>query len=236
MYCVYITTYSGTALPKKYIGSSSVQRIEKGYCGSVRSKKWKSIWENQLKFYPELFTVDIVSIHSTRSAALEEEFRLQRVYDVVKSDEWINQGYAQVNGYAGRNVSGVNNPMYGQGHKQREWCAKNPEKVSERNRKAAVTQWGNDYTRRKRISNMVGRSKSRKTMTQEEFCILQQNKNKISVSVTCDVIEFNGAVYYGWRDLLLKTGVTKHLYRKYYVNGMNPLDRKGLSGPIPHRL
>lgn len=231
-YCVYITTYSGTHLPKRYIGSSTTTRISKGYRGSVRSTKWQTLWDKELKEHPELFNVEILSTHHTREEALEEELRIQRLYNVVRSSDWVNEGYAQVKGYAGRDVSGSNNPMYGQGQKQQEWCKSNPKAVSERNRKAAITQWSNKETRQHRIECMNGKSKTRKTLTEQEFNKLQLQKSQKSAMITCDKIEYNGVIYYGWRDLLEKTKVTKHLYRKYYLKGINPLDYKRNSGPI----
>lgn len=73
-------------------------------------------------------------------------------------------------------------------------------------------------------------------MTEEEFNKMQLQKSQKSAMITCDKIEYDGVIYYGWRDLLEKTKVTKHLYRKYYLKGINPLDRKGVSGPIPKHL
>ena len=46
-------------------------------------------------------------------------------------------------------------------------------------------------------------------------------------------IKYQGVVYYGWGELLSKTGVTKHLYNKYYVNGIDPFLRKNKNGPLP---
>jgi hypothetical protein len=37
--------------------------------------------------------------------------------------------------------------------------------------------------------------------------------------------------YYGWNELKRETGVSKHLYRKYYMNGINPEYRIGKNGP-----
>lgn len=45
-YCTYVTFYSGNKLPPFYIGSTSVDKIEKGYRGSVKSKRWKQIYEH----------------------------------------------------------------------------------------------------------------------------------------------------------------------------------------------
>lgn len=235
-YCVYKTTYSGELMPKNYIGSTNVIRIANGYCGSVRSTKWQAIWNQEIKQHPELFEVQIISTHNTRKEALEEELRLQHLYNVVKSTEWINEGYAQVKGYAGRDVSGANNPMYDRGEKQREWCRQNPEAASERSRKAAITQWNDDQTRKVRIENMVGKSKSRKKLTETEFRNLQLSKSQKSAMITCDKIEYQGVIYYGWRDLLEKTQVTKYLYRKYYLKGIDPLVRRGKTGPTPQHL
>lgn len=49
----------------------------------------------------------------------------------------------------------------------------------------------------------------------------------------CKPIEYNGNTYFGWRELQEATGVTKHLYRKYYTKGINPEFRIGTDGPIP---
>jgi hypothetical protein len=44
-------------------------------------------------------------------------------------------------------------------------------------------------------------------------------------------IEYNGVIYYGWRELKEATKVSKFLYRKYYLHGMNPELRIGKDGP-----
>lgn len=45
------------------------------------------------------------------------------------------------------------------------------------------------------------------------------------------LLENNGKIYYGWRELQETTGVTKHLYNKYYLNGIDPEKRIGANGP-----
>lgn len=45
-------------------------------------------------------------------------------------------------------------------------------------------------------------------------------------------IEYKGKTYFGWRELKEETGVSKHLYRKYYVKGYDPEARIGKDGPI----
>jgi hypothetical protein len=45
-------------------------------------------------------------------------------------------------------------------------------------------------------------------------------------------LEYKGKIYYGWRELKEATGVTKHLYHRYYVNGFDPEIRIGANGPL----
>lgn len=115
-YCVYITTYSGNKLPKYYVGSSSVDKVLEGYRGTVLSKNYKKIWNEELKQNPHLFETEIVSKHSTRTEALTEEKRIQIKNDVVKSANWINMAYAAPNGFFGRDTSRENHPLYQIGH------------------------------------------------------------------------------------------------------------------------
>ena len=113
MYCVYITTYVGTKLPKYYVGSTSVKKIQDGYRGSVSSKRWSDIWILEIKQNPHLFNTDIVSLHETRLEALQAELDYQIENNVVVSEEWINKSLARPLGFFGMDVSGKNNPMYG---------------------------------------------------------------------------------------------------------------------------
>jgi hypothetical protein len=113
MYCVYLTTYSGNKIPKYYVGSSSLSKIKSGYKGSVSSKEWKLLWNYELRFYPELFDVIIISEHSTRLEALQSELQYQLNYNVVESKDYINKSLAKPNGFFGMDVLGENNPMYG---------------------------------------------------------------------------------------------------------------------------
>lgn len=113
MFCVYITTYLGNKLPKYYVGSTSIKKIEEGYRGSVHSIEWKYLWELELKQSPTLFQTKIISVHSSRKEALEAELKFQVENNVVSSDEWVNKSLAQPNGFFGMDVSGSNNPMFG---------------------------------------------------------------------------------------------------------------------------
>jgi len=116
MYAVYLTVYYGKKLPPFYIGSSSIDKIEKGYCGSIRSRKYKEIFRDELKNNKHLFDVIIISTHQSRTEATDTELQLQKDFNVVKSDKFFNEAYASINGMFGRDVSGENNPMFGKSH------------------------------------------------------------------------------------------------------------------------
>lgn len=107
MYCTYITTYEGHLLPPYYIGSSSVARVKSGYHGTVLSKKYKDIWNSELKHHPELFKTEIIETFLDREDALKAELDLQIKYDVVKSDKYINMALAQKDGFFGMEKSGI---------------------------------------------------------------------------------------------------------------------------------
>lgn len=112
-YVTYLVTYSGDKLPKYYIGSTTKTKLNNGYLGSIRSKKWETIFRSEVKNNRHLFNVDILSEHNSRSEALIEEYNIQKERNVVKSDEYFNEAYANINGFFGRDVSGEVNPMYG---------------------------------------------------------------------------------------------------------------------------
>jgi len=85
-YCVYHTTYSGTLLPQNYIGSTYVDRILiQNYHGSVASKRYKAIWESEIKLHPELFLTAIVSYHDTRPNATYKDFRFKKYLMLSKA-------------------------------------------------------------------------------------------------------------------------------------------------------
>ena len=84
MYVTYLTIYFGDKLPRRYIGSTSRRNIERGYNGSVSSKKYKEVYKQERKENKHLFKTRILSSFPTRKEALEEELRLQIKYNVVK--------------------------------------------------------------------------------------------------------------------------------------------------------
>lgn len=96
IYCTYLTIYSGNKLPPLYIGSTSVDKINNGYRGSVTSKKYKEIWLLELSNNPHLFETQILTTHETREEAFDEEVRYQIEHDVVRSPDYINMAVANL--------------------------------------------------------------------------------------------------------------------------------------------
>lgn len=106
-YCVYLTTYFGNKLPLFYIGSTQTDKIKtKNYRGSVTSLRYKNVWEIEIKNNPHLFKTRIISFHDNRKEALEKEYKLQKILNVVKSELYINQSLASKNGFFGMDIKG----------------------------------------------------------------------------------------------------------------------------------
>ena len=125
IYCVYITFYSGNKLPPFYIGSSNIDKVNNGYKGSIRSKKYYNVWKNELQSNPHLFKTKIISTHADRRIALCREYSLQKLLNVVRNPLYINQSLSSKNGFFGHDVSGKNNPNYG-----KKWTEEQREKAS----------------------------------------------------------------------------------------------------------
>lgn len=104
MYCVYLTVYKGNKLPIFYIGSTSISKIQNGYFGSVKSKKYKDIWLKELKNNKSLFNVKIISIHNSREEALNKENIFHEYLNVHNNPLYINLATAK--GKFGLLVSG----------------------------------------------------------------------------------------------------------------------------------
>jgi hypothetical protein len=120
IYRVYVTLYRGAELPPFYIGSTSEARLHGGYRGSVRSKKYRKIWERELALHPERFrTLPLSTRYSDRAHALAAEHRLQVMLNVVRSPLYVNQSIASKSGCFGRDVGGELHPLYGKGHSEK---------------------------------------------------------------------------------------------------------------------
>lgn len=120
IYCVYLTIYKGNKLPPFYIGSSSVEKVQKGYHGSVCSKQFRKIWKSELRKNPNFFQTRIISTHLDRKEATLRERVLQKKLNVVKNTLYINQSFAAYDSFTDRDQTGKNNPMYGSSRKGKE--------------------------------------------------------------------------------------------------------------------
>jgi hypothetical protein len=75
-----------------------------------------------------------------------------------------------------------------------------------------------------------------KTQDYDSYMEEQRRRSKIgglkSKEANAKRLEYNGKTYLGWKDLLDETGVSKHLYKKFYLNGIDPSFRVGKDGPM----
>ncbi len=115
-YCVYLTEYKGDKLPQFYIGSSSIEKVQNGYNGSVSSKKYGKIYKQEQKENKHLFETLILRSCINRKFALKAENYIQKQYNVVKSELFMNQSFARGNGFHGMDNSGATNSFYGKHH------------------------------------------------------------------------------------------------------------------------
>jgi hypothetical protein len=156
IYCTYLTIYRGNKLPPFYIGSSSVENINKGYHGSVCSRKYKQTWTDEIRNNPHLFTTKIVTTHSSRKEATDKERIFQKQLNVVCSSMYINQSIAAPNGYYGnpekktdltRKKMSTNNSRY--------WTKKTfSEEHKENLRKSGLGRKCSQQTKNKKSSSM----------------------------------------------------------------------------------
>jgi hypothetical protein len=136
-----MTIYYGNKLPRRYIGSTSIEKIKSGYRGSVASSEYKLLWEEELKINPQLFKTRILTKHHNREEAIQKELEIQKKYNVKRNNLFINKSFAQPNGFFGRDVSGKNNPMYGTSRKGEKH--KGGENISAALKEAyEQTEWG----------------------------------------------------------------------------------------------
>ena len=146
-YVVYITIYKGNRLPPFYIGKTTEARVLKGYNGSVTSDRYKAIWRQERREYPDLFKTVIISRFDTDEEALVREEFLQRFFDVPNNPMFINMAISR-----GRfGDSGANNGMFGR-HPSEE--------MGEANRAAHSGKIQSLTTIEKRVSKFRGRKKA----------------------------------------------------------------------------
>lgn len=107
-----------------------------------------------------------------------------------------------------------------------------PEKWSNICEEGAKKQWKDNSERRKLHSDKM---KAKWAMDYDTMAEKARKNGKHGMfgrlSHRALLLEYKGVEYYGWQELKEATGVTKNLYRKYYLNGIDPEPRIGKDGP-----
>lgn len=94
-YVIYLTEYLGDKLPRWYIGSTFKDNIVKNnYNGSPRSKKWKTMYEEEQTHNRHLFRTEIIYECYDREAAIDIERKFQVLANAVERDDYMNRSYA----------------------------------------------------------------------------------------------------------------------------------------------
>jgi hypothetical protein len=96
IYCTYLTVYKGNLLPPFYIGYTNIEKIAIGYNGSVTSKKYRILWEQERKENIHLFKTVIIKTFKTKDLAIEHERYLQTFFNVDKNPMYINQAISNI--------------------------------------------------------------------------------------------------------------------------------------------
>jgi hypothetical protein len=120
-----------------------------------------------------------------------------------------------------------------------EWHKTRPASWVENVRRGVLmNQWGTDDVRRSSDRRKAHSIKMKETWENNRELMTenarQNGRHGLSgkdIHNTLD-IEYKGVVYYGYRELKEVTGVSKHLYNKYYLKGIDPEPRIGKDGPV----
>ena len=135
----------------------------------------------------------------------------------------------------GGGLPGKANHMYGlrgENHPASAWL-KNvaSEEYFKKRNESVMESWMNAEERRKQHSVKMKERWASGKITAEQA--RQNGRHGLTGKDNPFVreIEYEGKTYYGWRELQEATGVTKHLYNKYYKQGIDPKSRIGANGP-----
>lgn len=186
-FVVYCITYTDSLTTLKYIGHTSSNKWNTGYCGSVSSQKYKSFWKNALKLNPSNFKRELLSTHQTRNEALQEEYRLHVLYDVVNSEEYANMTCATSTKFtmAGRQHSTETKTKIGNSNRGSKRSDESKLKMSI----AAKGKIISDETKAKMSAVRKGVQKSKESNEKRSISlkgrvISDESRNKISLSKT----------------------------------------------------
>jgi len=222
MHVVYKITYIphlNTEHPKYYIGSK--YNYKPGYFGSVASKQvydytdgmyLKDWWKIQ-KQCPENFIFEILEIFDdiTPDELIKRELLFQQQYNVL-SEDFFNHSLATV-GFCGAKRGEVSRKLISQRMKD-FWASgegqEKRERLIERNQKQQSTvmleKWKDPSDKMIEYRARLGKN-TKSDETKLKMSIARRSKL---------VVEYNGIVYNGWKDLYEKTGVTKYMYKTHY--------------------
>lgn len=183
-FCTYITIYSGNLLPPFYIGYSSVERLGKGYHGTVSSALYKSVWKSELRLHPELFITKIIKIFNTRQEACLHETLIQSHLQVHVNPLYINM---RISGGKFYNVGGY---KWTESSKQKAREAYNTPSGIIRKRAMSINKsisnkqmWQNPSVRKSIIAKISNSNKGRLSTT-KGIPRSEIVKHKISIKLT----------------------------------------------------
>ena len=225
MHVLYKITYIphlNTDYPKYYIGSK--YNWKPGYFGSISSKRvfeytnghtLKEWWKEETKT-PSNFIVEIVMSFAniTPNELVQHERLLQEQLNVL-SCEYFNQCLA-IRGFVSSKKDVETKRLLSESTK-RFWESEQGQlkrqRLIERNRLTKSDEikrkWQSDPDFARRAIEASKRPNKPEHNRKIREAKLQQ-------------IDYKGNVYWGWDDLQTQTGVTKFLYRKYYLQGFDP--------------
>ena len=188
IYCTYITFYRGNKLPPFYIGSTSVEKVNNGYHGSVNSREYREIWNKEILYNPHLFETKIISRHLDRKDATAKELQLQLKTNAPNNPLYINRGFARKNfayGVIGliNNITGTRGPRSEQAKANiRQGIANNKHKPRseaqiEGNKKSAAKRTGQKRqtsrsleSRKLQSNKMKGKPNKNKGKKMKDIC------------------------------------------------------------------
>ena len=101
--------------------------------------------------------------------------------------------------------------------------------------------WKNNDDRRRKTSERMSKTNDEWKHRDPEGYFERQRKSakkggEASRAANATRLEYNGKEYLGFNELKRKTGITKHLYQKYYLNGIDPEFRINSNGPLPKEV
>lgn len=176
-YVTYITFYKGNRLPPFYIGYSTKTKVLNGYHGSVRSFKYRQVWEFELKNNPQLFKTKIISTFSTKKEALNHEEYLHSFFNVAHNELYINkrnsnQKFNNTGGY--KLTNSTKEKM------KKSFTKERLESMSKITSKLNKKRW-NDDNYKTRVSQSISKSLRGRKSKYKGISRSESDRNKISV-------------------------------------------------------